>query len=1044
MLKRNRMKNTTMKKKMSHRAFKAWWIVCISIIAVLTIIINAFALQFAPMLDSFLGAGKTVVKRVKGSENWDAQYYKTKYDSNTQAVQHSLDIAEQVSDEGIVLLKNDGALPLKEKSTVTPYGYGYLHPAYSGTGAAATTSTDNVTVEQGLSKYFKVDKSVSEFISKQKASYPDADKDSPALDYDKGSLQAKNDAGKSARIYEYTSDIYEKATKSVASNSAAVVFIMRNGSEGADKRQYAYEDGTPHYLALSQAEKDMISTAKKHHASVTVVLNTSNPMEISELMTGDYEVNALVWMGIAGARGFASLGKILSGRVNPSGRLTDIYATDFTQDPTYANFGQYGYSNVNYEDTTLITQGAQQPWPFVEYEEGIYVGYKYYETADKEDSDFVYGTRDAFGSSTQVGAVAYPFGYGLSYTSFNQELESVTYDSHSNDKTVTVQVKVTNTGTVAGKEVVQLYATSPYTDYDREHGVEKAATQLVDFSKTGLLQPGESEIVPFTFTVDDLSSYDRVHENADGTKGAYLLEAGDYVIDLKKNSHDMLDSSHITVESTTWFEGDNPTSSDKSGQSLLDTHGHVTDKSADKNGYKAAHNQFQDLSDYMQRHTTQLSRANWHNTQPTAPENREAEASDDVIAALKKWKNFDVEHDPDLGNNSKSKVYANSQPVSGQVHGLSLIDLRGVSYDDPKWDKLMDQLDFNKDKKEIQQLLYMAAYQTEFIPSLGKPLTVDKDGAMGWSTAGSSSWASANVMASTFNTELMTTMGEAFGEEALHQGLTGWYAPAINIHRSPFGGRVYEYFSEDAVLSGKLAAAAISGAGNKGIISYLKHFAINDQETNRSNYMATWANEQTVREIYLQPFRIAIQSARSELPYLTDKGAAKTKTIRSATAIMSAQNNIGAINGFARYSLLTNVLRNEWGFDGAVVTDMFMETNRSARDLSMRAGSDMYMIQIPGYSAVDYDSATARWAMRRAVKNIAYATVNSNAMNGITPQSKVYKGLSPWQTSLWVADIVTLVLIASIIIMIIRRGRKVKRNPEAYKQPKRRNKKQKA
>ncbi|TCD53805.1 hypothetical protein EJ419_07510 [Alloscardovia theropitheci] len=1023
------------RRRMSQRAFKTWWITLITLLVIIALAINTAAIMFAPMLDSFLGAGRTQVHRAQGTQQWDAQYYKKKYGSLAEAVKHSTQLAEQVSNEGIVLLKNDGTLPLRKGDAVTPYGYAYNNPVYSGTGAAATTNADNTTPEQGLKKYFSVDSTIADSTIKATPNYPQAAKNTPALDYDKTSLQAKNDAGKSARIYEYEKSIYEQAVKrsEKSSRATAIVFIARNGSEGIDKRQFAYADGTPHYLALTQAEKDMISVAKSAHDKVIVILNTANPMELSPLMSQELEVNAIVWMGTAGSRGFSALGNILSGNVNPSGRLSDIYPTDFTKDPTYSNWGQFGYSNINYNDTTLISSGSATPWPFVEYEEGIYVGYKYYETAAVEDSSFIYGVTDKQGKMAQLGAVAYPFGYGLSYTQFEQTLDNVTVDNQGN---VSVNVTVKNVGSSAGKDVAQIYATLPYTQYDRDNGVEKATTQLVDFAKTKLLEPGTSQTLNMIFPLDTLTSYDVSHANSDGTKGSYILESGNYAIELKNNSHDVIDSETISVNQTHWFEGKNPVTSDKNAQSQLSDDGKPLSKAMRGQSYTAAHNQFQDMTDYMKDNTTELTRASWSTTQPTMPKNRTAQASENVRKNLERWKNFDVDHDEDLGNTSESKVYSQKAPVSRAENGLSLIDLRGVAYDDPQWDKLMDQLDFSGDKTDIQRLLFMAAYQTPFIKSIGKPITVDKDGAMGWSTSGASSWPSVNVMASTYDTQLMTSMGEAIGEEALQQGLTGWYAPAVNTHRSPFGGRVYEYYSEDGVLAGKLSAATISGAGNKGVISYLKHFAINEQEMNRSNYMATWANEQAIREIYLKPFQIAVESARSSLPYLTKTGQKKTKIIRSATAIMSAQNNIGTVIGFGRYSLQTSVLRGEWGFRGAVVTDMFMETLPQARDLSLRAGSDMYMIQMPGYNATDYDSPTSRMVMRQAVKNVAYATVNSNAMNDVTPMSTVSQGIAGWQKLLWVLDAFVVLIVGLEIWWIIRRGRRARRYPEQYKWPK--------
>lgn len=1029
------------KLRMSNRTFRRIWIPIISVLTVIAVALSVAGSMFSSVLDSYLGGGTIQVNRANGTESWDATYNAKETGSLSEAKDASDKVSEQVADEGIVLLKNNDTLPLAEKSMVTPFGYGYLNPVYSGTGAAATTDKDMVTIEQGLSDHFTINDSSVEAMKAAEATAPDAAAGTPALDADKNSLQAVMDKGESARIREYDPSIYQKIAG--AEGTTGLVFIRRNGSEGIDKRTYAYDDGTPHYLALTANEKNTIRAAKEQCGKVVVVLNAANPMEVSPLMSGEFEADAVVWMGTAGSRGFASLGKVLSGAVNPSGRLTDIYATDFTKDPTYANFGEYRYTNAQFVDNQLfgdIIPGAgfgTIDRPYVEYEEGIYVGYRYYETAAVEDPRFVYGELDGKGGVKTAGAVAYPFGYGLSYTTFGQTLDSLT----ERDGDIESQVTVTNTGDMAGKDVVQLYYTAPYTDYDRDNGIEKSATVLAAFDKTDELQPGESATLTLTFHKDDMASYDYHHANEDGTTGAYVLEAGDYAVELKNNSHDVIDSRNVSVTKTKWFEGDDPTTADKQAQSAMDDDGALADE-PESGEYVAASNEFNTLNAYMDDDSvTQLSRSDWTGTFPTAPVDRKGEAPQVALDEFEWWDNYDPQTDSKLGNVEGSEVYAAEQPTSNADNGLSLIDLRGLSYDDPKWDQLLDQIDWNGDKSDIQSLLYMAAYQTKDVLSIGKPATVDKDGAMGWSIDGASSWAGANVMAATWNVDLLHQVGECLGEEALQAGLNGWYAPAVNLHRSPFSGRVYEYYSEDGLLSGKLAAAAIGGAGGKGVFSYLKHFALNDQESYRSEGLATWANEQAVRELYLKPFQIAVSEARSTETYLDGNGKRQTKTIRSATAMMSAQNFIGGVMGFAHRGLLTDVLRGEWNFHGAVVTDLFMSKSKTERDMIMRAGSDMYMIQAPGYNASDYDSATARSAMRTAIHNIAYMTVNSNAMNGITPGSTLRLTLSPWKKLLIGADAIVALVVVLMIACMVLRSRDEKRHPESYRKPKPRKRK---
>ena len=969
---------------------------------------NVAGKLFANVLDSYLGPGKLRIDRAPGTRGWDARYYQPSTDSLQEAKAVSDQVSQEMVNEGIVLLKNKDLLPLQDGTCITPFGRAYLDPAYAGTGAAATTDRDRVTPAQALSRHFSIDESACRAMQSAKTSYPKAAAGTRPLDADKNSLQAVMDKGRSAQIPEYDPAIYRHLEGQVT-GTVGLVMIRRDGSEGIDKRTEPYEDGTRHYLALTKAELGTIDAAKRLCGAVVVALNTANPIELGPLMSGTHEVDAILWIGTAGSRGFDSFSDILAGTVNPSGRTTDTYPTDFTADPTFANFGEFHYNNASVTDRTLI--GDLVPHggfgtidrPFVEYREGIYLGYRYYETAALEDSGFRYGQLDGKGAVESPGAVAYPFGYGLSYTTFKQTLGRVFL---RDDGFIEARVSVTNIGSRPGKDVVELYYSAPYTVLDRAEHIEKSATVLAAFAKTRILEPGASQEVVLAFLRDDMASYDYHHANEDGTIGAYVLEAGDYAIQLKANAHDLIDSATVTVERTQVFQGQHLPEGDRLAQSWLDDEGRPTDK-PESGTWRPVSNHFETLNAYMDDPSVvQLTRSDWRGSQPRPIPARTKAAPQSALDEFKRYERFDPHRDPTMGNGKTSQVHCDQEPVSGAKNRLLLIDLRAKPYADPGWQQLLDQIDWKKDRSDIQQLLFMAAYQTKDLLSLGKPMTVDKDGAMGWSIKGASSWAGANVMGATWNVDLLRRMGSCLGEEALHSGLNGWYAPGVNIHRSPFAGRVYEFYSEDGLLSGKLAAACIQGAGDKGVFSYLKHMVLNDQESFRSEGLSTWANEQAIREIYLKPFQIVCREAVTAVPYLDAKGGRHRKIMRAATGIMSAQNLIGGVIGFGHRGMLTDILRGEWNFHGAVITDLFLSKSHAERDLALRAGSDMYMIQTPGFNAEDYDSPTARGVMRQAIHRILYMTVNSNAMNGVPPRSRLSVSPSPWKIGLLAADVV--------------------------------------
>ena len=1018
------------KLKMSNKRFRIIMIPIMSIVAIstitATILLNSFSLQ----IDSMLGKGKMHVETAEGTENWNTNYYEKLDKDFDSAKEKSKVTSEQIANEGIVLLKNNGVLPLEKNSSITPFGYGYLNAATAGTGAAASSDTSAVSLTDALSTNFKINDAAIKKMNAATPVAPDHAEGTPALNWDKNSLQAMSSGEKGAKIFEYDASIYNGIEASI-NGSAGLVFINRNGSEGVDKRYFGYDDGTPHYLALTANEKATIKFVKQNCKNCVIVLNTANPMELSCLMGGEFEADAILWIGTPGSRGFLSTSKILCGEVNPSGHLTDIYATDFTKDPTYQNFGEYTYTNSKVTDHLAFIPGANKGTmdrKFVEYEEGIYIGYRYYETAALMNSNFVYGELDGKGAWKKEGAVTYPFGYGLSYTTFDKKIVDFTATS---DK-VKVDVEVTNTGDMDGKEVVQIYYTAPY---DKNSKIEKAATVLAGFEKTNILKKnGGKEIVTIEFDKEEMASYNYHHKNIDGTTGCYQLDEGTYIIELKNNSHDKIDSREIKINSTTYYEGEKVRNTDKDGQSLLNNEGNSLGVPANGDKFVAATNQFETMNAYMnEKMITSLSRNDWNNTFPTSPVDRKGEAPSVALEEFARSDNFDYEHDTILGNVDGSKVYTTEQVISGQNNGLSLIDMRGLNYYDEAWEKLLDQIDWTKDKEQIQNLLFKAAYTTSELTSIGKPTTIDKDGAMGISSDNATAWASANLVSCTWNLDLLYQMGVCLGQEALQVGIHGWYAPAVNIHRSPFAGRVYEYYSEDPLISGKMAAAVSSGVGDQGVFPYVKHFALNDQESWRSVYLATWANEQTVREIYLRPFEICIKEATSTIKYISDDaGTLSSKVIRSCLGVMSSQNCIGGTIGFAHYGSLTGVLRGEWGFTGAVVTDLYLSSLTTERDMMLRAGGDMWMAPIGSYFANDYDSATIRSLMRESIHRICYMVVNSSAMNKLAPGSVFWYEMSPWRVAQIEVTIAIVVLEFAGVAWIILRTIDEKKKPEKY------------
>ena len=698
----------------------------------------------------------------------------------------------------------------------------------------------------------------------------------------------------------------------------------------------AYDDfeAGESYLELSVTEENLVEKVCSEYDKVIVIINANNAMELG--WVDEYEqIGAVILAPGAGNTGFAALGGIISGKVNPSGRTVDTYVKDLMDTPYINNIGNLAYTNVDdLKQTIAAADGAYEGnIAFANYVEGIYVGYKYYETASDE------------GAINYEDKVQYPFGYGLSYTTFEQKIDSLTDDAD----TVTLQVTVTNTGDVAGKDVVEVYFTPPYTD----GGIEKASVNLIDFAKTGFWNPANPRPSPSPSPRKTWQPMIPKGIKIEG--GGYILEAGDYAISIRSDSHTALAEETFTVAEDIDYSKD----------------GRESDK-------VTAVNQFEE---YARGDFEVLSRAgafaNYAQTCGRVLEGEDFEMDDATRAKIEEyaWGTYD---------GTKYNDDADEMPVTGAKNGLKLADLTGKDYDDPMWDQLLDQMSFD----DMATMINVGGWQTAAIDSVGKVGTSDCDGPAGLSNfitgAYGTAYPSEVLMAMTWSKELAYEIGTSMGQEYADANNYGWYGPAMNTHRSAFAGRNFEYYSEDGVLAGKIAAAEINGAATKGVYPYIKHYAVNDQETNRCSFLLTYATEQALREIYLKPFELAVKNYEG-----------------TALAAMSAFNWIGTEPGCANNELLNTVLRDEWGFRGMVETDYNGSYGYQITDHCIRNGNDLMLGFNGAASNVLSDkSATAIKAMRQACKNILYTvgnsgyyTVNEQTSGGLTNMQKIFYGV---------------------------------------------------
>lgn len=874
--------------------------------------------------------------------------------------ENSLDIIQRTVEEGIVLVKNeDNTLPL-DTQNLNVFGWASTNPVYGGSGSGAIDISVADGILEGLENAgFNLNSELSDMY----------------IDYqeERGDITINNGQDwtlPEPPVSEYSEEMLDNAREF---SDTALIVIGRVGGEGADLPhdmgavlngswsdpgtkylQGSYTNNSTEYsdftdgqtfLELSQTEQKMIDMVTENFDNVIVAYNGANPFEMG--WTDEYEeIKGVVLIGSAGVTGFNALGTILNGEVNPSGRTSDTWVHDLTETPYFNNIGHFELLGQE-----SVVEAAQEHWPaadgiasFVNYVEGIYVGYRFYETAADEDLiDY-------------DEVVQYPFGYGLSYTTFEQEMEEMV----ESDGTITVDITVTNTGDIEGKDVVQLYNTPPYYN----GGIEKSSVNLIDFDKTDLLSPGESQTVTLSFEIEDLAAFD-----AYGT-GFYVLEEGDYVISLRTDSHNVIEEQIFTIDEEVVYNDQNIRSTDNS----------------------VATNQLQ----FAEGDVTYLSRQDGFSNYDEAtayPTNFELDV--ELLA--------NGTYDPTEFNDPNDEM-----PTLGADNGLEIEDLRGTEYNDPLWEDLLDQLTI----EEMQEFIAYGGHGTIALNSINLVPSITTDGPAGVNFIPGgvmgTGFPGEIVLGQSWNTDLAYEMTDAIMQEMDEIGIRGWYAPSMNIHRSAFNGRNFEYYSEDPILSAGLATAQTQAVTDHGVIPFLKHFAFNEQETNRNAMLTTWLPEQAAREIYLRPFEKTVKNNDG-----------------SSLAMMSVFNYIGNEWGGSTPELLNNILRDEWGFQGLVLTDYFGDYGYMDADRAIRNGGDLMLGMNGGQAIVDDESATSVLAMRQAMKNNLYTLVNS-ALYEDGPDDA---GTS-WINTVVIVNISLGVLLVGVELFAIRGYRKKLKNSQ--------------
>lgn len=982
----------------NNKVFIGIWSGIVAFIIAFTLVLNILTTTlFDEVLRQFIGETQTTTSG--NTEGVDTTYVKSSYSNATELYNAEAALNQQIAAEGVVLLKNDGILPLAANTTLSLFSHSSVDMVYGGTGSGSSSSDgSNINLKDALKGAgLQVNETLWNFYKSGNGSK-----------YSRGGGVINYGASEDWKINECPVSVIQSESGLTATfaGTTAVFVISRTGGEGGDLPTVMNMDGgkaTQHYLEIDDTEKQVIEYLNQQFNDVIIIVNTNNVMELGWI--NDYNhIKAVLNVPGMGATGLKGLADVLVNNVSPSGHLVDTLVYDNFSSPASKNTGDFKYSNANYY--------------YVAYNEGIYVGYKYYETR-YEDTVLGRGNTTGYKYSDEV---LFPFGYGMSYTTFKWSDYNVT---ENNDGTVTVSLTVKNTTDTKGKDVVQIYAQAPYTGK-----VEKSAVELVGFVKTRELGKNEEQPITFTFNKTDLKSYDNTVTH-DGVKGAYVLEAGDYYITAATDAHsavnNILAAKGKTVDNGMTENGDKGLV-----KSFTWTEQTVTKGANDT----VIQNQFDHatLDD-----VTYLTRSDWTGTFPQTYATGEGSASRQ--GANGSGKTLTRQASQELINKLKSFDSLNpnakytSMPKTNANNGLDAIDLRCVDFDDPTWDKLLEELNLT----EVANLIARCGYNNPKLDSVNKPKLTDLDGPAGLNKVVGHgpidgawpAWTTEYLLACTWNEELAEQMGAFVGEDGLATGTNGWYAPAMNIHRTPFSGRNYEYYSEDGYLSGVMGSAAVRGAASKGMYAFIKHFALNDQETHRSG-VATWANEQAIREIYLKPFEMCVKTDPTEVKYnqaqYDERGNITgyemvTKEMPSCMALMTSFNRIGATWAGGNYNLLTGVLRNEWGFNGFVITDYQSYPDYMNTSQMLSAGGDAMMNTIGTNKTVTSDPTDAHYAIQ-AAKHIMYCAVNSAGMNGYIHGVSQVQGFPYYAIILIVWDVLAVAGLTVIAVHVVFRFKK--------------------
>lgn len=982
--------------------------------------------SYKEYVDQFLGSGE---KHVVSSNGLDGNYINYSTKSQAEALANAQAVTKQSSDEGMILLKNkNNALPLASSEKLTLLGYyGWHHNQAGGEDPdQENRGTKGYSLYRGLEKKFSCNPYIRYQSNSSVIKYTDSCPGTSDYFGSNGDI-AENQV--ESKLNQYADSYNEYNT--------AVITLKRNSGEGNDQTiKMGASENERTGLTINRAEMELIDYANKHFSKVIILINSANTMELGFLDENDpnmtesggrtyykdpysnkeIDVTNIVgafWVGCCGNQAGLSIADLFDGTVNPSGHTPDIYARDLTKDPTYQNFGSYKYSN-----STALNSYAQASY-FVEYEEDIYIGYRYHETAAAE------AAKNNYEGYNYDNAVVYPFGYGKSYTTFTQEY-ATTPVYNAETESFTFQVKVTNTGSKAGKGVAQIYVNVPYANGQ----VEKAHVVLGGFAKTEVLAPDASETVTIEVKKDYFTSYDYI------TEKAYLLDAGDYNFYL----------AYDELGSHSWATIDAEADATEKAKRLY------TYNQANKVVYNAEHgkrvtdkivatNIMDDETNYKFKSTYgaatvgdgyihNFTRSDFKGSFPTAPDNADYILSDarakEQIARYNVWADSEQNGVDEQGNPITEMPKTNVDKTN-----YNLAEMRGVPFDDPKWDDFIDQF-------TVESMAYMfsnGGWQAPADTDNGVPKSWDTDSPYGYYGAQltinnvNCFYVGGPMLAATFNTKLAKEVGEAFAEEAWWQKqtdgapITGLYGFGMNQHRSAFGGRNYEYYSEDPVLCGKIGMSEASGCSEKGMVVYMKHFVLNDQETNRqANGYCAWVNEQAYREVYLRGWEIYMKEATMSINYYaydeaTDSYKMATTTMPAATGIMTCYNRVGATYGGASVSI-NGILRNEWNFRGTVLTDAGGEPDTyMTTDLALRRGQNLTLCNNGTQGLYDTESKTAVWWLKNSTKYLLYNKANSNIVVGLAPGDYIYYDMAPWQVGVIVAWVVAGLIAAAAVTL---------------------------